>query len=588
MKSLIVVLAGTLLLSVGCSKEKNYAEREINLISPEKIAGFDPIHASDRYSGNEVGKVYEGLYEFHPLKRPYELVPNLAEALPTVSADGLTYTFKLKKGVLFHDSPAFKDGIGREMKADDFLYSMKRLADPKLQAKGWWLYDDKIAGLNEWREKYSAADVAATNYDEPIEGLKKVDEYTVDIKLKRPYPQFLYALAMPYSFVVAKEAIDHFGKEFLNHPVGTGPFILPNFEQSNQIVYHKNLKFREKLYPSEGEEGDDKLGLLADAGKRLPLVDKVVVHIIIESQPKWQNFHKGKVDLLEIKDANIGQTISEKRELRDEHKSKGIRLFLTPQLDVTFFAFNHEDPLFKKNIKLRQAISLAWDRAEANRMIYENTAYEAQSVIPPGLGGYRKEFKNPYTKYDLEQAKKLLAEAGYPDGKGLPAITVETRNDTVARNQIEQFEKSMSRIGIKVKVGMNTWPELINKVTKKQHQMYTMAWGADYPDAENFLGLLYCPNQSPGSNGSNYCNPEFDDLFKKATILQDSPERNAMYEKMNEMMAVEVPWIFGFNRTKIFIGHAWLKNYKQIEFEHTQVQYLNVDLEVKKELSKKF
>lgn len=586
MKSLIVLLAGTLLLSVGCSKEKNYAEREINLISPEKIAGFDPIHASDRYSGNEVGKVFEGLFEFHPLKRPYELVPNLAETLPTVSTDGLTYTFKLRKGVLFHDSPAFKDGLGREMKADDFLYSMRRLADPKLQAKGWWLYDEKIAGLNEWREKNAALD--ASNYEEPIEGLKKVDDYTVEIKLKKPFPQFLYALAMPYSFIVAREVVEHFGKEFLNYPVGTGPFVLPKFEQSNQIVYYKNPKFREKLYPSAGEEGDDRLGLLADAGKKLPLVDKVVVHFIIESQPQWQNFHKAKVDLQEIKDANIGQTITENRELRDEHKSKGIRLFLTPQLDVTYFAFNHEDPIFKKNAKLRQAMSLAYNRAEANRLFYENTAFEAQGAIPPGMAGHRKEFKNPYVKYDREMAKKLLAEAGYPGGKGLPAITVQTRNEPTARQQIEFFAKCMDQIGIKVNVGVNTWPELINKVTKKQHQMYTMAWGADYPDAENFLGLLYCPNQAPGSNGSNYCNPEFDELFKKATILQDSPERTAMYEKLNEMAANDVSWVFGFNRTKIYMGHAWLKNYKPIEFEHTQAQYLNVDLEVKKELSKKF
>ncbi len=575
-----------MLIMVGCSKEKNYAEREINLISPEKIAGFDPIHASDQYSGNEVGKVYEGLYEFHPFKRPYELMPNLAEALPSVSSDGLTYSFKVRKGVLFHDGPAFKDGIGREMKADDFLYTIRRLADPKLQAKGWWLFDDKIAGLNEWREKNAALDV--TNYEEPIEGLKMVDDYTVEIKLKRPFPQFLYALAMPYSFVVAKEAVEHFGKEFLNHPVGTGPFVLNKFEQSNTIVYHRNQKFRDKLYPSEGEEGDDKLGYLADAGKKLPLVDKVTVHFIIESQPKWQNFHKAKVDLLEIKDANIGQTIDDKREMRSEHKSKGIRIFLTPQLDVTFFAFNHEDPLFKGNKKLRQAMALAYNRVEANKMLYENTAIEAQSVIPPGMGGYRKEYKNPYGTQDLELAKKLLADAGYPDGKGLPEITVQTRNDTVARTQVEQFAKSMARIGIKVKVGMNTWPELINKVSKKQHQMYTMAWGADYPDAENFLGLLYCPNQSPGSNGSNYCNPEFDELFKKATILQDSPERTSMYEKMNQMVAVEVPWIYGFNRTKIYLGQAWLKNYKPIEFQHAQVQYLNVDLEVKKELSKKF
>lgn len=584
MKSFATIL-GFMLLMCACSKKNNFDDREINLISLEKISGFDPINASDRYSGNEAGKVYEGLFEFHPFKRPYELMPNLAESQPIVSADGLTYTFKLRKGVLFHDSPAFPGGIGREMSADDVVYSIKRLADPKLNAKGWWLLDDRIAGLNEWKVKY--ADAQITNYNEEVEGLKKVDNYTLQVKLKRQYPQFLYALAMPYTFIVAKEAVQHFGKEFLNYPVGTGPFILPKFEQTSLITYVKNPKFREKLFPSEGEEGDEKLGLLNDAGKKIPLVDKINVHIIVESQPKWLSFMKAKGDLLEVKDVNIQQAISPEKDLKPELKEKGIRFFKNPVLDVTYFAFNNEEPIFK-NKKLRQAMNLAFDRVSYNKMFHENTAVEAHGPVPPGLGGFKRDFRNPFVKFDLEQAKKLLAEAGYPGGKGLPTIVVQTRSDTVARQQIEYFEKCMERIGINIDVGMNTWPELVNKVTKKQHQMYTMAWGADYPDAENFLGLLYCPNQSPGSNGANYCNPEFDTTYKVATIMQDSPERTAMYEKLNEMAALDVPWIFGFHRSEIFISHAWLKNFKLMEFNHTQFQYLNVDLEVKKQLINKF
>lgn len=580
-----VLLFGAALLIVGCSKQNNFDEREINLISPEKIAGFDPINASDKYSGNEAGKVYEGLYEFHPLKRPYELIPNLAESMPTVAADGLTYTFKMRKGVLFHDSPAFKDGIGRELKADDFIYSVKRLADPKLNAKGWWLLDGRISGLNDWRTKYSSLDV--TNYDEEIEGLKKIDDYTIQIKLVQPYPQFLYALAMPYTFVVAKEAVNHFGKEFLNYPVGTGAFILPKFDQSSMITYVRNPKFRDKFYPSEGEEGDDKLGLLADAGKKIPLVDKINVHIIVESQPKWLSFMKAKDDLIEVKDVNIQQAITPERELKSEHKEKGIRLIMKPMLDVTYYAFNNEDVTFK-NRKVRQAMNLAFDRVGYNKLFHENTAFEAHGPVPPSLGGNRKEFKNPYIKYDLELAKKLLVEAGFPGGKGLPTITIQTRSDTISRQGIEFMEKCMEKIGINVDVGMNTWPELVNKVSKKQHQMYTMAWGADYPDAENFLGLLYCPNQSPGSNGANYCNPEFDAIYKQATIMQDSPERTALYEKLNEMVALDVPWILGFHRTDIYMAQAWLKNFKFMEFNHSQFQYFNVDLEVKKQLSKKF
>jgi oligopeptide transport system substrate-binding protein len=487
--------------------------------------------------------------------------------------------------VLFHDSPAFKDGIGRELKSDDVIYSIKRLADPKLSAKGWWLLDDRISGLNEWRAKN--APLEATNYDEAIEGLKKIDDYTLQVKLKRPYPQFLYALAMPYTFIVAREAVEFFGKEFLNHPVGTGAFILPKFDQSNLIVYTRNPKFRDKFYPSEGEEGDDKRGLLADAGKKIPFVDRINVHIVVESQPMWLSFMKAKNDLIHVKDVNIQQAITKEKELRPELRELGIRLIMNPVLDVTYYAFNHEDPTFK-NKKVRQAMNLAFDRAGYNKLFHENTAVEAQGAVPPGLAGYRKEFKNPYTKYDLEQAKKLLAEAGFPEGKGLPPIVVQTRSDTISRQGIEFLEKSMAKIGINIDIGMNTWPELVNKVTKKQHQMYAMAWGADYPDAENFLGLLYCPNQAPGSNGANYCNPEFDAIYKEATIMQDSPERTALYEKLNEMAALDAPWILGFHRSEIYLNHAWLKNYKFMEFNHAQAQYLNVDLEVKKQLIKKF
>jgi oligopeptide transport system substrate-binding protein len=585
MKPQILLIGILAIFLMGCSKENNFDEREINLISPEKISGFDPINASDRYSGNETGKVYEGLFEFHPLKRPYELMPNLAESLPTISVDGLTYTFKIRKKVLFHDSPAFKNGIGRELTAEDIIYSIKRLADPKLNAKGWWLLDDRILGLNEWRSKHAA--IEKTNYQEEVEGLKKIDDYTVQMKLKRPYPQFLYALAMPYTFIVAREAVEHYGKEFLNYPVGTGPFILPKFEQTSMITYVRNLKFREKFYPKDGEEGDDKLGLLADAGKRIPLVDQINVHIVVESQPKWLAFMKGKQDLLEVKDVNIQQSINPDKTLKDIHREKGIRLIMKPMLDVTYFAFNHEEQIFK-NRKLRQAMNLAFDRAGYNRLFHENTGFEAQGPVPPGLGGYTKEFKNPFVKFDIEQAKKLLAEAGYPGGKGLPTIIVQTRADTIGRQQVEYFEKCMEKIGINIDIGTNTWPELVNKVTKKQHMMYTMAWGADYPDAENFLGLLYCPNQAPGSNGSNYCNPEFDALFKQAAIMQDAPGRTVLYEKLNEMVAVETPWIFGFHRTDIYLTQAWLKNFKHMEFNHSQFQYLNVDLEVKKQLIKKF
>jgi len=581
----IVPVLALLLTAFGCSREQNFDEKVLNLISPAEIKGFDPIYAADLYASNEISKVYEGLLEFHYLKRPYELTPNLVEAMPEVSKDGLTYTFKLKRGIMFHDSKAFANGKGREMKASDVVYSIRRLADPKLQSTGWWMLDGKIAGLNEWRDKYASAE--KVNYDEPVAGLVATDDYTVQFKLVQPFPQFLYALAMPFTFVVAKEVVETFGPEFQNNPVGTGPFVLPYFNNSNRIVYTKNPAFREKFFPTEGEEGDEAKGLLADAGKRLPLVDKIIVNIMKESQPQWLNFQKGLADIMSVPKDNFDQAIKDGK-LAPEMEKKGIRLSMTPALDVTYIAFNHEDPLFKNNLKLRQAMSLAYNHEESNKLFYNNTAMTAQSIVPPGIAGHKKDYKNPNVGRDLERAKKLLAEAGYPEGKGLPELSYETLSSTVNRQMAESFAKNMADIGVKIKISTNTWPELVKKTNTKSAQMFGMAWGADYPDAENFLGLMYGPNASPGSNSSNYRNAEFDKIFAQASIMQDGPARTALYEKLYEMIGNDVPWIFGVHRTSISVSQGWLRNYKYHEFNNTQMQYLNVDLEAKKELIKKF
>ncbi len=569
----------------ACTKKKNTSEKVLNLVTPAKFSGYDPAFAADLYAGNETTRVYEGLLEYHYLKRPYVLQPNLAEAMPSVSADGLTYTFKILKGVMFHDSPAFPGGTGRELVAKDFVYSFKRLADPKLQSTGWWLFDGKIKGLNEWRKKYENA--AAVNYDDEIDGLKAVDANTLEITLSKPFPQFLYSLAMPFTVVVAREAVEHFGKEFLNHPVGTAAFMLKEYDQSNTITYLRNPKFREKFYPSEGEESDKANGLLENAGKKIPFVDKVVVQIMVEDQPRWLNLQKGSVDYAAIPKDNFSSVVQADKTISKDLADKGMSLVWAPQLDVTYIAFNHDNKLFKDNLKLRRAMSLAYDEVKGNELFYNGTGLSAQSVVPPGIAGFVKDFKNPWRQYNLEEAKKLLAEAGYPGGKGLPKMTYDTTSNTVSRQMGEFFAKGMEAIGIKVEVVSNTWPELVKKTNNKSTMLFGIAWGADYPDAENFLQLLYCPNKAPGSNSSNYCNAEFDKIFAKASVMQDSPERTALYEQAYKMAADQVPWIFGLHRTSFVVKHNWLKNFKLTEFTHGLEKYLDVDTNIKTENSKK-
>ncbi|PIK13910.1 ABC transporter substrate-binding protein [Halobacteriovorax sp. JY17] len=562
----------------SCTKKNVETGKTLNIAVSAEVKGMDPIYANDRYSSNEVGRVYEGLLEYHYLKRPYTLVPNLAESMPVVSEDGLTYTFNIRQGVLFHDDSAFPNGKGRELVAEDFVYSIKRLADPKLQGLGWWLLDGKIKGLNEWREKYS--DLPSVDYDEVVEGLKATSKYTVEFKLTKPFPQFLYSLAMPFTFATPREVVEKYGKEFLNHPVGTGPFILPTFKQTKKIVYTKNPNFRKKLYPTEASDEFKAAGFLKDAGKELPLVDKVVVNVIIESQPRWLNFLKGKVDFIGIPKDNFDSAVTPDRNLSPEYEKKGISLLINPSLDVTYTAFNHDLKLFQ-NADLRRAMSLAYDVVKSNELFYNNTSLPAQSVVPPGIAGNIPGYVSPYRGPNIEEAKKLLAKAGYPEGKGLPEITYDCPSGTVSRQIGDYMKQQLAQIGVRIKVVTNPWPELQKKITKRQVMLYGIAWGADYPDAENFLQLLYGPNKAPGANGSGYNNPEFNKLFKTASVMQDSPERTALYEKMNRIAAEQAPWIYGVHRQNFTLRHSFLKNYMSTDFETGQAQYLNIDSELK-------
>lgn len=566
----------------GCAKKQDASERVLNIVSPAEIKGFDPIMADDLYSGREIAKIYEGLLAYHWLKMPYELIPNLAEAMPEVSKDGLTYIFKIKKGVFFQDDAAFPGGKGREIEAADFVYSIKRLADSKNQSSGWWVLDGKLKGLNEWRDKN--ANLPASNYDEEVEGLKAIDKNTLQFVLAKPFPQFLYSLAMGFTSVVSKEVVAKYGKEFINHPVGTGPYILPKFDQGKRIVYTRNPTFREKLYPSDASP--EYKHLLADAGKKLPLVDKVIVHVMVESQPAWLKFNKGEIDYFGVPKDNFQSAVKDNK-LTPDLVAKGMSLMISPQLDVTYTSFNYDNKLFH-NANLRRAMYLAYDEAKANDLFYNNTAFPAQSIIPPGIAGNIAGFKNQWKGPNIELAKKTLAAAGYPEGKGLPEIIYDIPDSTTSRQMGEYFQKQMEQIGVKIKISASPWPEFQAKLKKRSGQMFGIAWGADYPDAENFLQLFYGPNSAPGANSSNFNEPAFNKEFEAAVKMQDSPARTALYEKLNRYLADQAVSLFGVHRQAYTLENGWLKNYRASDLHHDSVQYLNIDTAKKEELLKKF
>ncbi len=581
-KITVLILLISMFSFFSCTNKKNTDERMIQMIALGEIKGLDPIFAADVGSAAQVSKIYEGLLSYHWLKYPYELIPNLASEMPSVSSDGMVYTFKIRPGVFFQDSEAFPKGKGRELEASDFVYSFKRIADPKNQSTGWWLFDGKFKGLNEWRTKYEKESVA--NYSDEIEGVKAIDKYTLQLTLAKKFPQILYSLAMPFTFVVAKEVVEKYGTEFQNHPVGTGPFLLPKFDQSKRLVFTRNPNFREKFYPSDASP--EFKHLLVDAGKKLPLVDKIIVELMTESQPGWLKFNKGEVDFYSIPKDSFGSAIVNGK-LSNELSSKGISLSITPLLETYYYGFNFDNKLFQ-NSNLRKAMSLAYDVNQENQLFYNNTSFIAQSITPPGIAGFNANYKSPWKGANIAEAKKYLALAGYPDGVGLPEITLDTFNSTTARQKGEFFQKQMAQIGIKIKVIANPSPELHAKIKKRAIQMIDYGWIADYPDTENFFQLFYSKNASPGSNSTNYNNPKFDKDFLEAVVMNDSPERTEKYEQLNKFLADEAVLIFNTHPQSYTLQQGWLKNYHNGDFIYDYYQYLDVDLEKKKDLIKKF
>lgn len=571
--SVSMLLSFLLGLQVGCTKKTNEKDNSLNVAVAANVKGLDPIYAADSYSNLVTAQIYEGLLSYEYLKRPYELKPNLAEAMPTISADGLTYTFKIKKGIFFQDHAVFPNGKGREVVAADFVYSWKRLSDPRNSADGFWIFDGKIKGLNEWAELVKAG---KANEDTPIEGFQAPDNQTLIIKLTTPYTQLLSVLAMPYSFAVPKEAAIKYGKDLINNPVGSGPFKLVKWVRNSKITLEKNPNYHDVFYPTQGEPTDAQMGFLKDAGKKLPFVDKLVFTELTEDQPRWQNFMRGNFEYLSIPNDNFSTVIKDNK-LMSDIEAKGYKLSVSPSLDCSYIGFNMKDSLLGQNKLLRKAMAMAFDGDEFIKKFRNDRGVRAQGPIPPGIDSYELNFKNSNQGHQIEKAKELLKQAGFPEGKGLPEISFETVSDSKTRQQAEFFIQNMAQIGIKIKISANSWPQLQDKIKSAQAQMFQISWAADYPDAQNFFQLFYSKNASPGPNDTAFSNPDFDAIYEKSLKTTSASERIALYKKMRDVVVEESPWIFNSHTISFIMHHGWLNNFKQNEVAPDYIQYLRVD-----------
>ncbi len=547
-----------------------------------RIKGLDPARAGDVASSAIIGRIYEGLLEYAYLDRPYHLQPMLASAMPDISADGRIYTFHIRKGIFFQDDPCFPGGKGRELTAEDFVYSIKRIADLKNASSGYWAFNGRIVGLDEFRA--ASAGGTPTAYDAPVEGLSAPDRYTFQIKLKESYPQLLWVLAMHYAFAVPREAVEFYGAGFVNHPVGTGPYILEKWKHNYRIEFVRNPKWAEtgriETYPSTGTESARSAGLLDDAGRQLPFVDRIVQYVVDDAATSWMMFLAGQFSYSSISRDNWDAVIKPDSGLVEELKNQGVELLSSPTLNLYYIGFNLDDPVVGKNKKLRQALSCAFEPALLVQY-YNGRVTPIYGPLPDPLAGFKP---NPTTySYNLEKAKQLLAEAGYPEGID-PAtgrrleLTLELGGATPDVRQVVDLMAGMfDKVGVVLKASYNNWPAFLDKMDRRQAQLFELGWVADYPDAENFLQLFYSANASPGPNHANYANLQFDRLYEQMRIMLPGPEKDRLCEQMADLVIEDCPWIFMYQPMDFAVIHDWLKNYSLHDFPYTMVKYRRVD-----------
>jgi len=491
--------------------------------------------------------------------------------------------------VKFQDDPCFKEtqGKGRELKAQDFVYGMKRLALNSLQSAGWWVLDGKVVGINEFHDKLAKAskEELPKVFDETVEGLIAIDNYTLQIKLTKPDPQFLYLLAMSFTSPVSREAVTAYADErgnLLDHPVGTGPFKLVKWERNHQVTLDRNPGYRKDLYPSNGSPVYSANGMLADAGKPLPFVDRISMDIIKEDQPRWLNFMKGNTDVILLPKDNFKQAITDQVNLSPDLVKKGVHLNIQTGVIVRYITFNMKDKVLGQNKYLRQALSSAVDRDKWIGIFTNGTGRKMVNIVPPGILGRPKTDKIKYD-WNIAHAKELMKKAGYPDGQGLPVLKFDLRGaDTTSRQLGDFIVQQFAQIGVKVDVMPNTFPAYLEKIKQGNHQISFGGWSMDYPDAENMYQLLYGPNQSPGPGESNYANPEFDKLYEQAETMEPGPRRSDLIQKMDDIAQEDCPWALGYYEASYDLSQPWFMNYRSSDIILNKYKYYRVNKEIKK------
>jgi len=562
--------------------------------------GFDPQRLTDLYSSDICWQIFDTVLDYDYLARPAKLIGNVVKEVPLAEQDGRVYTFRFIPGIYFADDPAFK-GKKRELVARDMEYMIRRLRDPALNSPYSWLVENKIVGLDEITE--AAKKKGRMDYDTPIKGLELLDKYTLRITLKSPDYNFLYAFAIPQTAPVAREVIEAYADDTMAHPVGTGPYQLVEWVRKSKIVLERNPNYRgsklDTTYADMNNEWDREV-VQSIAGKTLPLIDRVEIYPIEEEQPRYLAFLNKETDMLDTMYQIYAAQVLQNGVVAPNIAKQGIRVFEEVQPEVVYTEFNMEDPVVggydEQHIALRRAMIMGHNRNQEIQILLKNFAMKAQSPIPPGIVGYDPTFFVEQQEYNPAKAKALLDMYGYvdrdgdgyreqPDGSPL-TITLLNQTTLHYTKVSELWVKSMKDIGIRLLSKQEQFADILRDQQVGNFMVSFSAWIADYPDAQNFLQLLYGPNTG-SANRARFKLPAYDALYEKALTLPDSPERNQLYREMCRLLVAYAPWRFNEHRVFLHLIYPWVKGFDRHPINHVKYMYLDIDVDAQQAALKK-
>jgi ABC-type transport system substrate-binding protein len=569
------------------------APRVLHYAFPAAETGFDPAQLSDLYSRTVTAHIFDGLYHYDHLARPFKVTPNAADGMPEVTDDFRTWTIRIKPGIYFADDPAFK-GKKRELVAQDYVYQWKRFFDPANKSPVYSGFKEEgVIGVEALREE-ALKTKKPFDYDREVEGIRAIDRYTLRFKLENPRPRFIYTLASGDLIGgVAREVVEAYGDKIMEHPVGTGPFRLAQWRRSSLIVLERNPNYREVHYEDEvnphPDDAEGRAMVERFRGRRLPMLDRVEISVIEVSQPRWLAFLNSQFDLLPVP-LEFANAAAPNGNLAPNLAKRGIGLQRIVNADRTLFYFNMDDPLVggmaPEKVALRRAISLGSDTWREINTIRRGQAVPAQSVVAPNTWGYDPQYKTENSDYDPARAKALLDLYGYvdrdgdgwreqPDGKPL-VLEYATQPDDLSRQFDEVWKKNMDGLGLRLNIIKGQWPEQLKMARAGQIMIWQLGYTAASPDVQDALQILYGP-ASGGQNLARFKNDRFDAIYRRMQALPDGPERLALLREAQKIVVAYAPQKYNVHRVLTDLIQPWLLGYRRPPFGYQFWQYVDID-----------